>query len=365
MTNPNRIAREKTRSVKIGDLIVGGGAPVVVQSMLNTKPDDLLGAREQVEALAEAGCRIARIAVPSKIALECFALTARRSPIPIVADIHFDYKLAIAAVEAGAAAIRINPGNIGGFDKVDQVIEACRAAEVPIRIGVNAGSLDPEVAAEAGLSAAEQLAASAIQYVEYFEAHDFEQIVVSAKAHDVATTVTTYRLLAERIPEVPLHLGVTEAGGLRQGTIKSACAIGALLLDGIGDTIRVSLTADPLREVEVGYDILRACGLYRAGVEIVSCPTCGRTQVDLERIATEVERRLASIKRPLSVAVMGCVVNGPGEAAGANIGAACGRGSAQIFVDGEVRYSVPEEKIADALLAEAEQYPGVDGSPAA
>jgi (E)-4-hydroxy-3-methylbut-2-enyl-diphosphate synthase len=348
--------RELTRSVQVGDVKLGGGAPVVVQSMLNTAPQDVAGALSQIGALAQAGCQVVRMAVPNRAAVAPFQEIVSASPLPVVADIHFDYRLAIAAVEAGAAKIRINPGNIGSEEKVDAVLAACKQAGVPIRIGVNAGSLDKSIAADETLALSQKLAKSAEQYVRYCQAKGFEDLVVSAKAHDVATTVATYRQLAEDIPEVPLHLGVTEAGSLQQGTVKSAAALGALLLDGIGDTIRVSLTADPVHEVEVAYQILQACGLCKRDVEVVSCPTCGRTQVDLERIAAEVEQALKPLHKPLTVAVMGCVVNGPGEAATAQIGAACGRGQARIFVDGQVRYTVKEDQIAPALLAEAQKY---------
>lgn len=277
------------------------------------------------------------------------------SPVPIVADIHFDYRLALAALEAGAAKLRINPGNIGSWEKVDAVIDAAGEAGAAIRIGVNAGSLEDDIASREELTLPEKLVMSSERFVEHFEARGFTDIVLSAKAHDVRTTIDTYRALSRELPQVPLHLGVTEAGTVRQGTIKSSVGLGVLLAEGIGDTLRVSLTADPVEEPPVAWGILECLGIRRRGPELVSCPTCGRTQVDLIALAEEVERQLAGVTKPISVAVMGCVVNGPGEASGADVGVACGRGCGLIFKHGEVVRKVPEDRIVDELMAEIDR----------
>ena len=346
------IARELTRRVMVGDVPIGGGAPVVVQSMTCTPTTDADATLAQVRALAEAGCDLVRVTVPSKEALEPFARVCDESPVPIVADIHFDYRLAIGAVRAGAAKLRINPGNIGDWDRVDAVIDAAGEAGAAIRIGVNAGSLDKTIAERDELSQPEKLVASSLQFVEHFEKRGFTDIVLSAKAHSVPTTLDTYRALSHEIPHVPLHLGVTEAGTVQQGTIKSAVGLGILLSEGIGDTMRVSLTADPVDEPPVCWGILQALGLRRRGPELVSCPTCGRTQVDLIGLAEEVGERLKGCSKPISVAVMGCVVNGPGEASDADVGVACGRGVGMVFRHGEVIRKVPEDQIVDALMEE-------------
>lgn len=346
------IARELTRRVMVGDVPIGGGAPVVVQSMTCTPTTDADATLAQVRALAEAGCDLVRVTVPSKEALEPFARVCDESPVPIVADIHFDYRLAIGAVRAGAAKLRINPGNIGDWDRVDAVIDAAGEAGAAIRIGVNAGSLDKTIAERDELSQPEKLVASSLQFVEHFEKRGFTDIVLSAKAHSVPTTLDTYRALSHEIPHVPLHLGVTEAGTVQQGTIKSAVGLGILLSEGIGDTMRVSLTADPVEEPPVCWGILQALGLRRRGPELVSCPTCGRAQVDLIGLAEEVGERLKGCSKPISVAVMGCVVNGPGEASDADVGVACGRGVGMVFRHGEVIRKVPEDQIVDALMEE-------------
>ena len=349
------IARELTRRVMVGDVPIGGGAPVVVQSMTCTPTTDADATLAQVRALAEAGCDLVRVTVPSKEALEPFARVCDESPVPIVADIHFDYRLAIGAVRAGAAKLRINPGNIGDWDRVDAVIDAAAEAGAAIRIGVNAGSLDKAIAERDDLSQPEKLVASSLQFVEHFEKRGFTDIVLSAKAHSVPTTLDTYRALSREIPHVPLHLGVTEAGTVQQGTIKSAVGLGILLSEGIGDTMRVSLTADPVEEPPVCWGILQALGLRRRGPELVSCPTCGRTQVDLIGLAEEVGERLKGCSKPISVAVMGCVVNGPGEASDADVGVACGRGVGMVFRHGEVIRKVPEDQIVDALMEEIDK----------
>ena len=348
-------ARELTRRVMVGDVPIGGGAPVVVQSMTCTPTTDADATLAQVRVLAEAGCDLVRVTVPSKEALEPFARVCDESPVPIVADIHFDYRLAIGAVRAGAAKLRINPGNIGDWDRVDAVIDAAGEAGAAIRIGVNAGSLDKAIAERDDLSQPEKLVASSLQFVEHFEKRGFTDIVLSAKAHSVPTTLDTYRVLSREIPHVPLHLGVTEAGTVQQGTIKSAVGLGILLSEGIGDTMRVSLTADPVEEPPVCWGILQALGLRRRGPELVSCPTCGRTQVDLIGLAEEVRERLKGCSKPISVAVMGCVVNGPGEASDADVGVACGRGVGMVFRHGEVIRKVPEDQIVDALMEEIDR----------
>ena len=349
------LARGLTRPARVGGLQIGGGAPVAVQSMTCTDTADAEATLEQVRELAEAGCDLVRVTLPSKRAVPAFRRVCEQSPVPVVADIHFDHRLAIAAVEAGAAKVRVNPGNIGSWEKVDAVIDAAGAAGAAIRIGVNAGSLEHDIAERQDLTQPEKLTLSALHFVEHFEARGFTNIVLSAKAHSVPTTIATYRALSRELPQVPLHLGVTEAGGVRQGTIKSSVGLGVLLSEGIGDTLRVSLTADPVEEVPVAWGILEALGIRRRGPELISCPTCGRTQVDLIAIADEVERRLAGCTKPISVAVMGCVVNGPGEAADADVGVACGRGQALLFRHGQVVRHVPEDRIVEELMAEVER----------
>lgn len=348
-------ARELTRPVVVGDVQIGGGAPVVVQSMTCTPTTDAASTLAQVRALAEAGCDIVRVSVPTKETLGPFGVVCRESPVPIVADIHFDYRLAIGAVQAGAAKLRINPGNIGDWDRVDAVIDAAGEAGAAIRIGVNAGSLDRNIAERDDLTQPEKLVASSLEFIEHFENRGFADIVLSAKAHSVLTTLDTYRALSREIPHVPLHLGVTEAGTVQQGTIKSSVGLGILLSEGIGDTMRVSLTADPVEEPPVCWGILSALGLRRRGPELVSCPTCGRTQVDLIGLAERVSDRLKTCDKPISVAVMGCVVNGPGEASDADVGVACGRGVGMVFRHGEVIRKVPEAQIVDALMEEIDK----------
>lgn len=349
------VPRSATRRLSIGGVPLGGGAPVVVQSMTSTDTADTDATLTQVRALADAGCDLVRVSVPTKTALASFAEICAAAPVPIVADIHFDHRLALGALDAGAAKLRINPGNIGSWEKVDAVIDKAGETGAAIRIGVNAGSLEDDLAARDDLTLPEKLVASSLRFVEHFEARGFTSIVLSAKAHDVPTTIATYRALSRELPHVPLHLGVTEAGTVRQGTIKSSVGLGVLLAEGIGDTLRVSLTADPVEEPPVAWGILECLGLRRRGPELISCPTCGRTQVDLIPIAEEVERRLAHVGKPISVAVMGCVVNGPGEASGADVGVACGRGCGLIFRHGEVLRKVDEDAIIDELFAEIDQ----------
>lgn len=349
------LARERTRRVMVGSVPLGGGSPVVVQSMTCTPTVDADATLAQVNALVDAGCDLVRVTVPSREALGPFERICRESPVPIVADIHFDYRLAIGAVRAGAAKLRINPGNIGDWERVDAVIDAAGEAGAAIRIGVNAGSLDKRIAERDDLTQPEKLVASTLEFVEHFEKRGFDDIVLSAKAHSVPTTIETYRALSRELPHVPLHLGVTEAGTVQQGTIKSAVGLGVLLAEGIGDTMRVSLTADPIEEPPVCWGILQSLGLRRRGPELVSCPTCGRTQVDLIGLAEEVAERLKGCSKPISVAVMGCVVNGPGEASDADVGVACGRGVGMVFRHGEVIRKVPEDQIVDALMEEIDR----------
>ncbi len=349
------LARERTRRVMVGSVPLGGGSPVVVQSMTCTPTVDADATLAQVNALVDAGCDLVRVTVPSREALGPFERICRESPVPIVADIHFDYRLAIGAVRAGAAKLRINPGNIGDWERVDAVIDAAGEAGAAIRIGVNAGSLDKRIAERDDLTQPEKLVASSLEFVEHFEKRGFDEIVLSAKAHSVPTTIETYRALSRELPHVPLHLGVTEAGTVQQGTIKSAVGLGVLLAEGIGDTMRVSLTADPVEEPPVCWGILQSLGLRRRGPELVSCPTCGRTQVDLIGLAEEVAERLKGCSKPISVAVMGCVVNGPGEASDADVGVACGRGVGMVFRHGEVIRKVPEDQIVDALMEEIDR----------
>lgn len=344
------IERRESRPVAVGNVIVGGGSPISVQSMTNTDTADAAATLAQIERLAEAGCEIVRVAIPRAEALDGFQRICEQSSLPVVADIHFDYRLAIEAVARGAAKLRINPGNIGEMSRVDAVIEAAGGAGVPIRIGVNAGSL-AEQYHDLDWPLPEKLSASAVAFCEHFASRGFEDVVVSAKASSVTATIEAYRLLAREIP-YPLHIGVTEAGTSFAGTIKSSVGLGVLLADGIGDTMRVSLTAPPEEEVRVGWEILAALDMRRRGPELVSCPTCGRCQVDLVPIAREVEERLRSVKTPVKVAVMGCVVNGPGEARDADVGVASGKGVGLVFRHGQPVRKVPEAEIVDALFEE-------------
>ena len=338
----------------VGSVPVGDGAPVSIQSMLNTRTTDVEACLAQIRALAAAGCEIARLAVPDMEAAETFGAICAASPLPLVADIHFDYRLAIRAAENGAAKIRINPGNIGGEERVRAVVEACGARNIPIRIGVNGGSLEPRLLEKYGHPTPEALVESAFGHIALLEKYGFHDICVSMKSSSVPLMIEAYRLFSER-SDYPLHVGVTETGTERMGTIKSAMGIGALLCQGIGDTMRVSLTADPVEEVYAAKRILRACGLRRSGVNLISCPTCGRTAYDMIPLAEELERRLEDCDKPITVAVMGCVVNGPGEASAADIGVAGGKGEGLIFRHGEVLYKVAQEKLLDALLEEIEK----------
>lgn len=342
--------RRSSTQVNVGDVTLGGGAPVRVQSMTNTDTKDAEATLGQIAELAEAGCEIVRVAIPRADALDGFARVCESSPLPVIADIHFDHRLAIEATRLGAAKLRINPGNIGDTSRVDSVIDAAGAAGIPIRIGVNAGSLAAEYH-DLDWPLPEKLAASAVAFCEHFESRGFTDIVVSAKASSVRTTIEAYRLLADRVP-YPLHIGVTEAGTAFSGTVKSAVGLGVLLEQGIGDTLRVSLTAPPAEEAHVAWEILAALDIRRRGPELVSCPTCGRCQVDLVPIAGEVDRRLRELDTPIKVAVMGCVVNGPGEARDADVGVAAGKGVGLVFRHGQPVRKVAEAEIIDALFEE-------------
>ncbi|MEU9835346.1 flavodoxin-dependent (E)-4-hydroxy-3-methylbut-2-enyl-diphosphate synthase [Streptosporangium sp. NPDC048047] len=345
--------RRKSRQIMVGSVPVGGDAPVSVQSMTTTVTADINATLQQIAELTASGCQIVRVAVPSQDDAEALPIIAKKSQIPVIADIHFQPKYVFAAIEAGCAAVRVNPGNIKKFD--DKVGEIARAASdhgVPIRIGVNAGSLDPRLLEKYGKATPEALVESALWECSLFEEHGFRDIKISVKHNDPVVMVQAYRLLAARC-DYPLHLGVTEAGPAFQGTVKSAVAFGALLAEGIGDTIRVSLSAPPVEEIKVGTAILESLGLRERGLEIVSCPSCGRAQVDVYTLAEQVQAGLAGLKVPLRVAVMGCVVNGPGEAREADLGVASGNGKGQIFVKGEVIKTVPESQIVETLIEEA------------
>jgi (E)-4-hydroxy-3-methylbut-2-enyl-diphosphate synthase len=345
--------RRASRQIMVGNVPVGGGAPVSVQSMTTTLTADVNATLQQIAELTAAGCQIVRVAVPSQDDADALPQIARKSQIPVIADIHFQPKYVFAAIDAGCACVRVNPGNIKKFDdKVAEIARAASDAGVPIRIGVNAGSLDPRLLAKYGKATPEALVESALWECSLFEEHGFRDIKISVKHNDPVIMIQAYRLLAQRC-DYPLHLGVTEAGPAFQGTIKSAVAFGALLAEGIGDTIRVSLSAPPVEEVKVGTAILESLGLRQRGLEIVSCPSCGRAQVDVYTLADQVTAALDGFPAPLRVAVMGCVVNGPGEAREADLGVASGNGKGQIFVKGEVIATVPESQIVETLVEQA------------
>lgn len=346
--------RRKSRVVNVGGVLLGGDNPIAVQSMLNAEAHDIKGNIEQAQRLEKAGCQIIRLAVPDTDAVKTVYELKNNISIPVVADIHFDYKLALASVDAGADKIRINPGNIGSDDRVKAVVDKCTQKNIPIRIGVNSGSLEKDILAKYGSPVPEALAESAMYHVRLLEKFDFADIVISLKSSNVNYMVEAYEMIASRC-DYPLHLGVTETGTERMGTIKSSVGIGSLLVHGIGDTIRVSLTADPIREVYAANDILKSVGLKNDSPYLVSCPTCGRTKIDLISLANEVEERLHDCKKSIKVAVMGCVVNGPGEAREADIGIAGGDGCGLIFKKGEILRKVPEAQLIDELMNEIEQ----------
>ena len=338
-----------TRKINVGGVIIGGGEPVVIQSMLNTKTTDVEGCLAQIRQLKTAGCQIARLAVPNQEAAKAFAMICKESPLPLVADIHFDYKLAVAAADGGASKIRINPGNIGGEDRVEAVVAVCKEKKIPIRIGVNGGSLDKKLLEKYGHPTPEALVESAFEHIALLEKFGFYDTCVSMKSSTVPNMVAAARLFRSQC-DYPLHIGVTETGPVRMGIMKSAMGIGALLLDGIGDTIRVSLTDDPVEEVYAAKDILKAAGLRKDGVNIISCPTCGRTQIDLIGLVNQVDEALKDCDKPITVAVMGCVVNGPGEAREADIGIAGGDGCGMLFEKGVQIEKLPYEELLPALL---------------
>ena len=346
--------RRPTRQIHIGKVAIGGGAPISVQSMTNTKTTDTEATVAQIRALQAAGCDIVRLAVPDMEAAKNLGNILRQVTVPLVADIHFDYKLALEAIQQGIHALRLNPGNIGGEEKVRAVVEAAKEAGIPIRIGVNAGSLDKKILKKYGGVTPEALVESAMEHVRILEALDFHDMKISLKAHDVPLTIAAYRLMSQTV-DYPLHLGITEAGTVNTGIIKSAVGIGALLAEGIGDTFRISLTGDPVVEVRVANEILKSLGLKEYGPTLVACPTCGRTSIDLPAIAAQVEEKLKDIEEPIEVAVMGCVVNGPGEARGADVGIAGGNGEGLIFRKGEIVRKVPEADLVNELFQEIDQ----------
>lgn len=340
---------KNTVQIRIGNVTIGGGAPVRVQSMTKTDTADWGATLDQIKELAEAGCEIIRVAVPHKSVLPSFEKIVRRSPIPVIADIHYDWRLAVEAARIGAHGLRINPGNIGEASKVEKIIEAARAVGIPIRIGINSGSLPKHILEKYGGATAEGMVEAALEHVRFFEFLEFRNIKLSLKASDVKRTVEAYRKISKLVP-YPLHVGITEAGTLLTGAIKSSVGIGILLSEGIGDTIRVSLAAPPIYEVKVGWEILKSLGLRKRGVELIACPTCGRLEVDLLPIVDEIDRRLEKLDVPIRVAVMGCVVNGPGEAKEADVGLACGRGVGIIFENGKVVERVSEKDMVERLL---------------
>lgn len=346
--------RRSTRQIHIGKVAIGGGAPISVQSMTNTKTTDTEATVAQIRALQAAGCDIVRLAVPDMEAAKNLGNILRQVTVPLVADIHFDYKLALEAIHQGIHALRLNPGNIGGEERVRAVVEAAKEAGIPIRIGVNAGSLDKKILKKYGGVTPEALVESAMEHVRILEALDFHDMKISLKAHDVPLTIAAYRLMSQTV-DYPLHLGITEAGTVNTGIIKSAVGIGALLAEGIGDTFRISLTGDPVVEVRVANEILKSLGLKEYGPTLVACPTCGRTSIDLPAIAAQVEEKLRDIEEPIEVAVMGCVVNGPGEARGADVGIAGGNGEGLIFRKGEIVRKVPEADLVNELFQEIDQ----------
>lgn len=346
--------RKITKQVKVGNVLIGGGAPICVQSMLNKPAEDIEGSVQQALQLQAAGCEIIRSAVPDMNAVRLISALKEALTIPVVADIHFDYRLALECAKAGVDKIRINPGNIGSDDKVKAVADICNSLNIPIRIGVNSGSVEKEILAKYGSPTPEALVESALYHAALLEKFDFNNIVISIKSSNVENMVKAYTLASEKC-DYPLHLGVTEAGTSRMGIVKSSIGIGSLLLNGIGDTIRVSLTDDPVKEIAAANDILKAIGLKKDSVQIVSCPTCGRTKIDLISLASKVEEALQNCKKPLKVAVMGCVVNGPGEAREADIGIAGGDGCAMIFKKGEILRKVPEDQVVEQLLSEIDK----------
>lgn len=347
--------RRKTRQVNVGGVKIGGDAPISVQTMTKTKTDDVAGTVGQIKAAADAGCDVVRVTVNDKEAADAMKEIVRQAPVPIVADIHFNHVFALKAIEAGVAKVRLNPGNIGSKDRIRQVLTAAKDRGIPIRIGVNSGSLEEDILQKHGYPTAEALFESAMRHVGICDEFNFKDVVISVKSTDVKLMIEAYRLVAERT-DIPLHLGVTEAGTTRVGTIKSAVGIGTLLSEGIGDTIRVSLTDDPVREVEVGKEILRSLSLASRNIELIACPTCGRLEVDLFGIMAQLEEKLAKVKKPVTIAVLGCVVNGPGEASAADIGIAAGKGVGILYRKGEMVKRVKENEIVQTILEEVDKF---------
>jgi len=350
----NPIIRKKTRQITVGKVTIGSGAPVAIQSMCNTDTRDVAATLAQIARLEAAGCEIVRLAVPDEDAAKALGKIRKGTKLPLVADIHFSHTLALEAVRQGVDGLRINPGNIGGKDKVSEVVKACKEKKLPIRIGVNAGSLEKGLLEKYGHPTPEAIVESAFGHIRILEDLDYREIKVSLKASDVLTTVAAYRLFSKQAG-YPVHIGISEAGTIHSGTVKSSVGLGILLSEGIGDTMRVSLTADPVEEVRVAYDILKALKIRQRGVNLISCPTCGRTEIDIIGLAETVEKRLAHITEPLTVAVMGCVVNGPGEAREADIGIAGGKGNGLLFKHGEIVKKFPESELADVLVSEVEK----------
>ncbi|MBN2356292.1 flavodoxin-dependent (E)-4-hydroxy-3-methylbut-2-enyl-diphosphate synthase [candidate division KSB1 bacterium] len=349
------IQRRNSRRVFAGSIAIGGDAPIPVQSMTSTRTEDVAATMVQIDRLAQAGCQIIRVAVPHRTSVPAFAEIKKQCPLPLVADIHFDYRLALAAMDAGADKIRINPGNIGGREKVQQVVKKAVDYKIPIRIGVNSGSVEKDILQQEGGPTVQALVRSAMRHVDLCREFGAEDLVLSLKSSSVLQTIQAYEMIAT-MTDLPLHIGVTEAGTVRAGTIKSAVAMGILLHHGIGDTLRVSLTGDPVEEVTAGLQILKSLNLIKQGINLISCPTCGRTEIDLVAIANEVENRLAGIDKSLTVAVMGCVVNGPGEAKEADIGVACGKNSGILFKKGKIIRKLAADEIVPTLVTEVQNW---------
>lgn len=346
--------RKKTRKIKLGNIFIGGDSPVSVQSMTNTKTEDIDSTIDQIKKLENAGCEIVRAAVPGEDAAKALKKICRNSNIPLVADIHFDYKLALMSLDSGVSGLRINPGNIGAKWKVEEVVKAAASLGVPIRIGVNAGSLEKELLRKYGGAVPEAMVESAKNHIQILEELDFHNIKVSLKASDIERTIAAYRLFS-KTSDIPLHLGITEAGGLYPGIVKSSIGLGLMLSEGIGDTLRVSLSRDPVEEVRVGFEILKALNLRHKGVDIISCPTCGRCRIDLFRVLEEVEKELINIDSPVKIAIMGCAVNGPGEAREADIGIAGGDKEGILFKKGKVVKKIPQDKMVEILVKEVKE----------
>ena len=353
--------KRKSRQIRVGNVKIGGDAPVVVQSMTNTDTRDMDATIRQIKRLEEAGCEIVRLAVPDMEAARAVSKIRSAINIPVIGDIHFDYRLALEVMERGVDGLRLNPGNIGKRERIEKVVTRAKDLGIPIRIGVNAGSLEKDLLEKYGHPAPEALVESAMRHIRILEEYGFHDIKVSLKASSIDTTVQAYRLIAKMV-DYPLHVGISEAGPLLSGTIKSAIGIGLLLAEGIGDTIRVSLTADPVEEVKVAYEILKALNIRQRGVNIISCPTCGRMEIDIERIASEVERRLAHIDKPLNVSILGCVVNGIGEGKEAHVGIAGGKDCGLLFRNGEIIRKVKEEELVEALIREVENLVATKGA---